>query len=397
MRRGSICALLAAGAVLAGCAGQRVPVDGPVCRGFPGLGVEAPAEDSVAEAAGTPDPDLTRDIAERLAPLLRGRRMTEAETETEGFDLEILAITTGGQDGAFASGFLYGWEDRPTFGAVTGASAGGLIAPVAFAGPAFDEKLRLFRGIGEGDVVQKRPLFGLLSDGVYATDRLAARVEATYDAPLVEAIRRRPGVLLIGATDLATSRFTRLDVQAMLERTPETATARKCLAAAAMATSAIPAVFPPRPVNRILYSDAGVRQHVFLEGVEDALVRLGVADVARVRVTLLINHDLTYAGSPVPRTLLPLALRNVDIVGDEGMRASILRAVSLAERRHWAVRGVAIPTGFDAGEGCRDDGLFTACYNRALFDRAARMAAAGSGWMEAGMLRDRVETGAWSP
>ena len=58
---------------------------------------------------------------------------------------DFLAISGGGEDGAFGAGVLVGWSaagTRPTFKAVTGISTGALTAPFAFLGPAYDSKLR---------------------------------------------------------------------------------------------------------------------------------------------------------------------------------------------------------------------------------------------------------------
>jgi len=57
----------------------------------------------------------------------------------------FLAISGGGDNGAFGAGLLYGWTEagtRPEFKLVTGVSTGALIAPFAFLGPAYDERLK---------------------------------------------------------------------------------------------------------------------------------------------------------------------------------------------------------------------------------------------------------------
>ena len=49
--------------------------------------------------------------------------------------MDILALSGGGEDGAFGAGLLCGWTqhgDRPQFKLVTGISTGALIAPWAF-------------------------------------------------------------------------------------------------------------------------------------------------------------------------------------------------------------------------------------------------------------------------
>ncbi len=61
--------------------------------------------------------------------------------------LDILALSGGGQYGAFGAGVLAGWSDtgtRPKFDMVTGVSTGALIAPFAFLGPDYDAKLKRF-------------------------------------------------------------------------------------------------------------------------------------------------------------------------------------------------------------------------------------------------------------
>src|SRR5437763_12834822 len=56
-----------------------------------------------------------------------------------------LAISGGGDDGAFGAGILAGWSaagTRPQFKAVTGISTGALIAPFAYLGPKYDYGLQ---------------------------------------------------------------------------------------------------------------------------------------------------------------------------------------------------------------------------------------------------------------
>jgi len=57
----------------------------------------------------------------------------------------LLAVSGGGDAGAFAAGILAGWSargERPEFKVVTGISAGALIAPFAFLGPQYDDVVR---------------------------------------------------------------------------------------------------------------------------------------------------------------------------------------------------------------------------------------------------------------
>ena len=67
--------------------------------------------------------------------------------------LDILALSGGGANGAFAAGFLVelgARGARPQYEVVTGVSAGALIAPFAFLGPDWDLELReAFLGVAD--------------------------------------------------------------------------------------------------------------------------------------------------------------------------------------------------------------------------------------------------------
>src|SRR5262245_4030367 len=59
-------------------------------------------------------------------------------------DVDFLAVSGGGENGAWGAGLLTAWSElgtRPTFKAVTGVSTGALIAPFAFLGRDCDRDL----------------------------------------------------------------------------------------------------------------------------------------------------------------------------------------------------------------------------------------------------------------
>ena len=65
------------------------------------------------------------------------RNMTRGVSATRNF----IAISGGGDDGAFGAGLLVGWSDRgdrPEFDIVTGVSTGSLSAPFVFLGRAYN-------------------------------------------------------------------------------------------------------------------------------------------------------------------------------------------------------------------------------------------------------------------
>jgi len=336
---------------------------------------------------------------------------------TEIFRLSLLAITTGGQNGSFSSGVLDGWtgNGRPDFSVVTGASAGGLIAPVAFAGSGFDNLLTLNAGIDDRDVIRRRSVPALLSaSALYSTRPLEQLMRKAFSPELIGAIRQRSqsgAVLLIGATNLDTGRFERFDIARMVSD-PNLSEGQKseCLVEAALATSAIPALFPPRRIGGSLYADAGVRQHVFLEGVQRAIESeetrarsAGRPIRIEVDAYLLVNSTLALQSSETPTGILSIAGRSAEIVSDEGLRQSVLRTVDLARSRGWRLRGLVTPAlppetcprpAGTKGEGFAGDGLFSACVTQALFDVGRSLGASRPiPWMGPAELVEAAEAG----
>jgi hypothetical protein len=126
----------------------------------------------------------------------------------------FLAISGGGDAGAFGTGLLSGWTahgDRPQFTVVTGVSAGALIAPFAFLGPDYDHVIRdVATSVGLDDLFHTRNVvLGLTSDGMADSGPLS-RIVAKYVTPeVMEAIAAeyaRGRVLYIGTTELDSGR-----------------------------------------------------------------------------------------------------------------------------------------------------------------------------------------------
>ncbi len=400
-----------------------------MCRGlvsgtapFSGVAVSRGAAASAAEA---PAEAMRQSVAERMARTIAARAgamaagpAPEAVIVGEGdgnaayaraaaprrgavreVEIDLLAMTIGGQYGSFSSGFLTGWgarkvDPRPDFAVVTGASAGGIVAPLAFAGPAFDDRLKLNTGIGEADVVRRRGVLELLgASSLYSTAPLERQVEAAVDPALISAIGARWAAgndLLLGATNLDEGRFDLFDIGAFAaDGDIPLAEKEKCLVSAVMATSAIPALFPPRRINGALYTDAGVRQSVFLRGVRDGIVESQRLLGLRVKVNayVLVNGDLAVDPVETQAGLLGVAGRTFELVTDEGLRQSLIETADLAEASGWRLRAVRAPE--FATLGCpRDGALFSPCVTRALFAAGERMARAPRiDWLSAAELK----------
>ena len=104
----------------------------------------------------------------------------------------ILALSGGGEHGAFGAGLLNGWSQsgrRPTFDIVTGVSTGALMAPFAFLGSGYDQRLKaVYTEMSMHSVVRGNPLLGLFGEGLYSTKPLQNVVARQVDQKLLEDI-----------------------------------------------------------------------------------------------------------------------------------------------------------------------------------------------------------------
>ncbi len=135
-------------------------------------------------------------------------------TEDQLPPAHMLAISGGGDAGAFAAGILNGWTrhgTRPTFRVVTGISAGALAAPFAFLGPHYDNALLdMATSVGPKDIFRARNVFaGFLTDGLADSGPLYQLVSRHVTRNLLDAIAEQHAkgrVLVIGTTDLDSGR-----------------------------------------------------------------------------------------------------------------------------------------------------------------------------------------------
>jgi predicted acylesterase/phospholipase RssA len=394
------CAALALSCALSACSTARPP--SVVCLGFGQTGDTAlPSLRASEDAAAGP-------IAAAVDRLVAQRIAIGAARAGGPVVVNYLVMSTGGQYGAFGSGFLQGWAEnaatpRPVFDVVTGASAGGVITPFALAGADFDARLALNAGIGTDDVLRPRSLIEVLSaPSLMDVSQFESRVRAAIDAPLIAALntaREEGRSAFVGTVNMDTSAFEVVDLTAIAGQGPG---AEPCIEEALMATSAIPGLFPPRAVNGFLYADAGLRDHVFFAGVRQAVGRARAAGIAvQLNAFIIINGDLRAPVTPVDHNLRDLAIRAMSITTDQGLRKSVLELIRLGQETRWNIRAItardvdlsACGAAATAVES-KEQALFDACTTGALFDAGrAYGRAADIPWLSADDLRALAEGG----
>ncbi len=191
---------------------------------------------------------------------------------------EFLAISGGGENGAFGAGLLVGWTahgTRPEFKAVTGISTGALTAPFAFLGPAYDRQLEeVYTTLSARDVLQPRGYLAVLFQDALADNSPLRRTVARYvTAEMLDAIaaeHAKGRVLLIGTTNLDARRPVIWNIgEIAASRHPR---ALELVHDILVASAAIPGAFPPVMIDveangaayEEMHVDGGASAQVFV-------------------------------------------------------------------------------------------------------------------------------------
>ena len=247
-----------------------------------------------------------------------------------GREHTYLAISGGGENGAFAAGLLLGWTEsgtRPEFTAVTGISAGALVAPFAFLGSEYDHVLRLVSSELTPDEVfkERRLIRGLRSDAMASTEPLQALIAKYVDEEVMEKIaaaHRDGRSLNIGTANLDSMRpvIWRLGPIANSGHPRALELIRKIL----LASASIPVAFPPVLIDVTvngehydeLHVDGGTASQVFLYpvGVDFDHVLEKMKVPGRPKVYIIRNSRLDPMYEQVDNKLFPIAGRSLESI-----------------------------------------------------------------------------------
>ncbi len=355
---------------LAACAGRDRSSDAPpevnykafYPVGFPGVRI-----------IGSAPPEVYIDEADSILANSRG-------TRNSGKGLDILALSSGGADGAFGAGIMNGWTasgKRPKFNIVTGVSTGSLIAPFAFLGPEYDVHItRLYTETTTRDLVEAKFFTGIIhGQSLFNTKRLREVIKRELTDDMIDRIGdehltgRR---LYIGTTHLDAAEPVIWNIGEIANhRSPA---ARKLVRDVLWASAAIPIAFTPvsftvtdgKTMRSELHVDGGVTKEVFVYPPEvpmrSILRRLGLSQREN-RIWLIYNDKLLPEYEPQRTGLLSLALRTIDTLVKSQSVGDIKEVGALAERDGLKVRVMLLPNAFK-GESKE---LFDKEYMRALY------------------------------
>ncbi|WP_230169272.1 patatin-like phospholipase family protein [Roseomonas sp. CECT 9278] len=308
----------------------------------------------------------------------------------------LLALSGGGDNGAFGAGLMVGWTasgQRPSFDLVTGISAGALIAPFAFLGPDYDPVLReVFTEVAPSDllVIGNRLRAVLFGEALADTSPLYNLIERHVNDALMAAVAREYGrgrLLLIGTTNLDLGRpvFWNIGAIAASGRPGAPELVRRIL----LASASIPGAFPPALIDvendggryQEMHVDGGASLQMFLYPPQiepDRAARAAVRDRQRT-AWVVRNGRLDTEWSSTNRSILSIAGRAATTLLHYSAVNDIVRIYLTSLRDGVRFRLAYIGADFTATR----DQPFETAFMRALFAYGEAQGRQGGRWISA--------------
>ena len=300
-----------------------------------------------------------------------------------------LAVSGGGDNGAFGAGLINGWTatgTRPEFMIVTGVSTGALIAPFAFLGPDYDASLReVYTTMSPGKVYRARGYLAAVFDDAMADTSPLAEVIARYaDQKMFDAIAReykKGRLLLIGTTDLDARRPVIWNIGALAASGHPQALDlfRKVLRASA----AVPGAFQPVMIDvevdgrkyQELHVDGGAIAQLFLYPASIDLSRSGIRRERHAYIIRNARLDPEY--SAIERRTITIAGEAISTMLASSGQNDILRTYFISGRDGVAFNLAYIGTDFTSAP---KSGEFDQAFMNSLYQYGYRQITEGQAW-----------------
>jgi hypothetical protein len=331
---------------------------------------------------------------EFFSAIERRQRLLGVPIDQRTSKMDLLAISGGGEDGAFGAGLLCGWTDhgsRPSFELVTGVSTGALTAPFAFLGSAYDAQLReVYTGITAAEVLRQRHLTSALFDDALADNSplfntISRYVNETMMADIAKGYREGR-LLLIGSTNLDAQVPVIWNVGAIAASGHPRALelVRKLM----LASAAIPGAFPPTMID--VQVDGQPHQEMHVDGGAIAQVFLypqSVTEIRRERLRrrepvmpltayVIRNARLDADWAAVDRRTMGIAARAISTMIASAGYNDVIRIFNTTQRDQVDYNLAFIGPEFQVTL----NSPFEQAYMRALFDNGYARARRGFDW-----------------
>ena len=306
----------------------------------------------------------------------------------------FMAISGGGDNGAYTAGLLNGWTQagtRPEFKLVTGVSTGALIAPFAFLGPKYDATLKeVYTTIAAKDVIKTRSFIsGVFGDAMADNAPLWTLTRKSVNEDLLKAVAAeyaKGRFLLVGTADLDARRPIIWDMGKIA--TYGGPKALDLFVSIMIASASIPGGFPPVMIDvevdgkryQEMHVDGGTMAQVFAyPAVLSAKGMAKASGASRDRTLYVIrNARLDPDWAQVDRKTMSIAGRAVaSLIHTQGI-GDLYRMYATTQRDGVDFNLAFIPASFNAPH--KEE--FDNAYMRQLYDVGYEMALNGFPWLK---------------
>lgn len=283
------------------------------------------------------------------------------------FQYSGLALSGGGDHGAFGAGFLRGWSqsgNRPTFKIVTGISTGAMIAPFALLGENYDDILKkAFTTITVANIYDEHSLLSAyLNESLADNHPLKELVHEVVSDEVIDAIGKahlNGQRLFIGTTNFDSQRPVIWNMGAVANSVhPEAyGVFREILVASAAIPIFFPAVFFDVEAGGETYEemhvDGGTVGQMFFYGAtldwQNVLREASGKDepVDDSVLYTIIDGEVDPTSKPVRRRLVPITERTIRTMVKVSAWSALYRMYLHAEQGGYNFKFVGLPDEYE--------------------------------------------------
>ena len=362
--------------------------------------------------SGTPRPPFSESTDEFAAvPGMPGARFwadSVADFE-QALPLESgpwLILSEGGEDGAYGAGVLSGWTkegSRPVFSVVTGTSTGALIAPFAFLGPDYDERLyQQYTAVTAADIIELRAT----RESMFDDWPLASLIAKIITPELLRNIaneHQNGRRLFVVTTNLDAARPVIWNMGVIAQSREEAGL--RLFRQVLLASASIPGMFQPVMIEvqanghhfQEMHADGGAAAPFYVAP-ESVLLGTINLQLPATAIYIVINGKLTPEFQMTDRTTASILGRSIGVALKAAARAEIMAVHSVARRQGIDVNVAAVDPGFSfENQGPFDTQRMKALFdigfeqarNRTAFRNQFGPGSTSSNWARDGLLSNR--------
>lgn len=318
------------------------------------------AEDAVATIPGIPDARFWADSE------------TDFKNALPSQPGRWLALSSGGEDGAFGAGLLIGLSaagKRPDYAVVTGVSTGALMAPFIFAGPRYDDALRkAYTDVTAADIFEAGKTGESFADSWPLKEQIGKQITPALLQDIAAAYRQGRR-LFVATYNLDAERAVIWNMGAIAAHgTEEAATLFRNVL---LASASVPGAFPPVLIDveangrhfAEMHVDGGLGGQFF---VAPAALMTTNSDyrLPATELDVVVNTGLQRDFKVVERFAPSILAQAVGAAVKVDTRLMLTLAFAVAKRSGVGFNVATIPASFNAPS----KGPFDPQYMKALFN-----------------------------